>query len=163
MTKAAKGRIYAEVMALAKPRETVVKLCVAGDLAAEADRLTAELAALKDRPGMSLADSAERSRIQSELDEYAALMRQAEVEFRFRALPRKELSDLFAAHPARPGKDEDWNPETAAAALVAACAIEPAMSVPEVEGLFDALNEDGRARLWSGAWRANNAATSIPT
>jgi hypothetical protein len=163
VTKAAKGRTYAEVMALAKPRETVVRLCVAGDLAAEADRLAAVLAALKEKPGASLADGEERARVQSELDEVAALMREAEVDFRFRALPRKELSDLFAAHPARSGKDEDWNPETAAPALVAACAIDPVMSVPEVEQLFDAVNEDGRARLWSGAWRANQASTSIPT
>jgi hypothetical protein len=163
VTKGAKGRTYAEVMALAKPRETVVQLCVSGDLAAEADRLTAELAALKDSPGMSLADGEERARVQSELDEVAGLMREAEVAFRFRALPRKELSDLFAAHPARPDKEEDWNPDTAAPALVAACAIEPAMSLPEVEALFDVLNEDGRARLWSGAWRANNATISIPS
>ena len=163
MTKKAAGRTYAEVMALAKPRETVVKLCVDGQLAAEADRLSDELAALKEKPGASLADGAARAEVQSELDEIAALMREAEVEFRFRALPPKEYSDLFAKHPARAGKQEEWNPETAAPALVAACAIEPEMTLPEVEGLFAVLNEHGRAVLWSGAWRANQAPTSIPS
>jgi len=163
VTKAAKGHTYAEVMALAKPREAVVRLCVDGQLAAEADRLAVELAALKDKPGMSLADGEERARIQSELDEVAELMRMAEVEFRFRALPRKERSDLIAAHPKRPGEDEEWNLETFPAALVAACAIEPVMSGAEVDQLFDVLNEDGCARLFNGAWRANQAPTSIPS
>ena len=163
MTKKAPGRTYAEVMALAKPRETKVRICVAGDLAADADQLTAELAALKSKPGMSLADGEERVRIQTEIDEIAALMREAEVEVRFRALPPKELSDLIAEHPPRPGKEEEWNLETFPPPLVAACAIEPAMSVSEVDELFKVLNEDGRARLFNGAWRANHAATSIPS
>ena len=165
MTKAAKGRTYAEVIALAKAREAVVKLCVDGQLAAEADRLTAELAVLKDKPGVSLADGADRARVQAELDEYAELMRQAEVEFRFRSLPRKERSDLIAKHPPRPGKEgeEEWNLETFPSALVAACAIEPVMSLPEVEALFDVLNEDGCARLFNAAWRANQAPTNIPS
>jgi hypothetical protein len=163
VTKAAKGRTHAEIMALAKPREAVVKICVAGDLAAEADRLTVELAVLKDKPGTSLADGAERARVQSELDEVAALMREAEIEYRFRALPRRDRSDLIAAHPGRTGEDEEWNLETFPAALVAACAVEPTMSPSDVDQLFDVLNEDGCARLFNGAWRANQAPTSIPT
>lgn len=163
MTKAAKGRTYAEVRALAKPRETVVQICVDGQLAAEAERLTAALAALKDKPGMSLADGAERAEVQTELDGITARMREAEVEFRFRALPRKDRSDLIAKHPKRPGEDEEWNLETFPVALVAACAIEPVMSVSEVDELFDVLNEDSCARLFNGAWRANQAPTNIPT
>lgn len=165
MTKRPAGRTYAEVMALAKPRETKVRVCVAGDLAAEADQLAIELAELKNKPGMSLADGGERARVQSELDEVAALMREAEVEFRFRALPPKDLSDLIAKHPPRPGKEkeEEWNLETLPAPLVAACAIAPAMTAAEVDELFKVLNEDGRARLFNGAWRANHAATSIPS
>jgi len=163
VTKHAPGLTHAEVMAMAKRRETKVRICVAGDLAAEADQLAAELAALKGQSGMSLADGEERARIQSELDEVAALMREAEVEYRFRALPRKERSDLIAAHPKRPGEDEEWNLETYPAALVAACVVEPVMSVSEVNQLFDVVNEDGCARLFNAAWRANQAPTNIPS
>lgn len=162
MTKGPEGLTYAEVMELAKPREAKVRVYLDGQLAAEVDQLAADLAALKDKPGMSLADGAERARIQAELDEYVALLRESEAEFRFRALSRKDFSDLKAQHPPR-DENEDWNPETFGPALVAACAIAPVMSVPEVEALYDRINEHGRAVLWSGAWRANQAAISIPS
>lgn len=156
------ARSFADIMSRAKPRETQVSICVAGDLAAEADRLVAQLNAIdQPRPGMSLADLGDRAKLAAELEDVRALMREDEVSFRFRALPRKEFSDLIAAHPG--GPDQNWDPVTMPPDLVARCAIEPKMTLDEVEQLFDVLNEDQRGQLYAAAWRANNAATAIPS
>lgn len=156
----APSRSFSEVMALAKPRETEISICVAGDLAADADRLTAELDVLDSHPATSLSDGAERARLASELEEVRELMQEAQISFRFRALG-KEFSDLIAAHPGGPGKD--WDPTTLPADLIARCAIEPKMSLEESEQLLEALNEGQRGLLFNAAWRANSAAVAIPT
>lgn len=156
----AESRSMADILALAKPREASVTICLAGDLAADADRLTAQLDALDRRPATSLADGAERARLAAELEEIRELMEEASATFRFRALAAKEHSDLIAAHPC-PGKD--WNPDTLPPDLLARCAIEPTMTLEEAQKLYNVVNDGDRGRLFSAAWRANDAAIAIPT
>lgn len=154
------SRSFSEIMALATPRETEVSVCLAGDLAGEADRLTAELDVLDRSPATSLSDGAARAALARELEDLRELMQEAEVTFRFRALG-KEFSDLIAAHPGGPGKD--WNPETLPTDLISRCAVEPKMSLSEVQLLFEKMNEAQRGILFNAAWRANSAAVAIPT
>jgi hypothetical protein len=156
-----KGVSFDDVMALAKPREMEVTLCLAGDLAADADRAVAALDVLdRRRPGV--VDSTERSQLVKELEEIRELMQSSEVTFRFRALPAKEYSDMIAAHPSPvPGVKVDatsLQPD-----LIARCCIEPAMTRGQVDQLLDRLNEQQRDELFGGAWHANNAAVAIPS
>lgn len=161
---AAPQRSIADILQLAAPREASVTLCVAGDLAAEAERLTTALkSAATLGPGASLADVDPRAALERELDDVRERMAAAEVTFRFRALPRKDYSDLIAAHPARDKESEAWNVETLPSDLIARCCLDPVMTVAEVEALSDVLNESGRAALFSAAWRANNAEAVVPT
>lgn len=160
-----KGVSFDDVMALAKPRETSVTLCLAGDLAADADRVVAALDALDQqqrRPGASLADGTERAQLSKELDELRELMQSSEVPFRFRALPAREYSDLIAAHPSPvPGVEVDavsLQPD-----IIARCCIEPVMTREQVDKLLDRLNEQQRDQLFGGAWHANNAAVAVPS
>ena len=159
-TSATESRSMADILALAKPREASVTVCLAGDLAAEVDRITAELDALEGRPATSLADGAARARLTAELDEVRELMQEAEVTFRFRALEPKDYSDLIAAHPC-PGKD--WDPDTLPPDLLARSAVEPKMTLEEAQSLYSVVNDGDRGRLFSAAWRANNTAIAIPT
>lgn len=159
---AAPARSFADILATAKPRETEVRLCLAGDLAAEADRLSAELEALGSRfAPSSLAEVDPRAAIDSELAEVHDQMRAAEETFRFRALGPKAWSDLEAAHPGRTA-DEAWNPDTFAPALVAASSIAPAMSLQDVEALFEVLNDRQRGQLFTAAYQANRGETRVP-
>jgi hypothetical protein len=160
-----KGVSFDDVMALAKPRETSVTLCLAGDLAADADRVVAALDALDQqqrRPGASLADGTERAQLTKELEELRELMQSSEVAFRFRALPSKEYSDMIAAHPSpEPGKEFDavsLQPD-----IIARCCIEPVMTREQVDQLLGRLNERQRDELFGGAWFANNAAVAVPS
>lgn len=155
-------RTFEDILALAKPREEEVILCLAGDLAAEADRIARQLDEL-DRPGVrsSLADGSQRAQLVSELDELRELMKDSEATFRFRALPSREYSDLIAAHPG--GEGRALNIATLQPDLIARCAIEPKMTREQVDQLLDVINEWQRDRLFDAAWNANNAAVAIPT
>jgi hypothetical protein len=149
------------ILAAAKPREVVLRLCLAGDLAAEADRLTGELDRLAMFVPSSLSDIDPRTALAADLDKVIEQMRAGEVEFRFRALPRKEFSDLLAKHP--PLTDtQAWNAETLQVELVALACVSPAMSLEQADALFDAVNESGRSELFTAAWAANRAETRVP-
>jgi hypothetical protein len=151
-----------DILASARLRETEVRLCLSGDLAADADRLQAQLDAMPVRLAAgSLADVDPRTAIEAELAEIHALMRENMATFRFRALGRKAWSDLIAEHPGRTD-DERWNADTFGPALVAACAIEPEMTVEDVEAVYEVINADQRADLWAAAYGANVGETRVP-
>lgn len=157
------ARSFDEILALAKPREAEVTLVLAGDLAADADRITRALDALdRPRPGASLADGAGRGQLLKELEEVRELMRSAEQPFRFRAMGDKAWSDLIAAHPSKnPG--QDFDPMSMQAQLIAESSLEPKMSLEQVEQLLGRLNESQRDELFGAAWHANKGAVSVPT
>lgn len=163
--KATAARGIEDILAAARPRETEITLCLAGDLAADAERLTAEI----DRLGAtyapsSLADVDPRRELAAELDKVIAKMRQAEVTFRFRGLGRKEYSDLLAEHAPRPGtSDGQWNVETFPPALVVASCIDPEMTVEQGAALYEVVNDGQRGELFTAAWSANNRGTQVPT
>jgi len=159
------GQDIKKILAAARARETTVAVCLAGDLAAEADRLTAELDRLGE-PGAarsSLADVDPRAALVADLDTVIELMRSNEVTFRFRKIPDKEYSDLVAAHPSE-DEDEAWNADTFPPALVAASCIDPAMSDEDVAELWDVLPFGSRIQLGNAAYNAcRGGAVSIPT
>lgn len=150
------------IRAAATRREVAVRICVAGELSADAERLDAELRRLDALTKTSLADGSDRARLVEELDAVIALMRENEFEFRFRALPSRDYSDLLAAHPSKK-PDELFDAEAFPIALIAASCISPVMTVEDVEGLFDDLPQGGRNALWETAWSANRGEVRIPS
>jgi hypothetical protein len=161
-TKKPARRGIADVLASARLRETEVRLCLAGDLAADADRLQAELDALGSKfAPSSLAESDPRAALSSELAEVHDLMRENEATFRFRALGKAAYSDLLAAHPAR-SADEAWNADTLPPALIAACCIEPEVTPEQFAALDEVLNQRQRSELWTAAWSAQVGETRVP-
>lgn len=161
-SKATAARGIEEILAAARPREAEVSLCLAGDLAADADRLAAEIDRIGSVPRTSLADVDPRTALVAELEKVHAKMRANSAVFRFRALSRKDYSDLLAAHQSRDATKEAWNLDTFPPALIAASCIEPAMTVEQAEDLFSRINQNGRDLLWSAAWRANTGEVRVP-
>lgn len=157
---------FEQIQAMAKPRETEARLCLAGDLAAKADRLAEQIQQADTRPGpTSLADVDPRPALVAELEKVHAAMREAEVPFRFRALGRVAYSDLLAAHPPRPGVADDgaWNTDTFDHALIAATCQEPVMTVEQVDQLSEVLNQRQRNDLFNAAWLAQVGETRVPS
>lgn len=152
----------AALLAKVKPATAAVRMCLAGDLLAERDLLRDELAQHDGwEPGdLSAADP--RTALREQLSALEERMRANTAEFRFQALGEKAWSDLLAVHPAREGKDEQWDSGTFPMALLAASAVEPAMTVADVEQLFDAFNLDQRSNLFHAAYSANIRGVDIP-
>ncbi|MER7517775.1 hypothetical protein [Streptomyces sp. NPDC126499] len=150
-----------DILAKARPREHSIRICVAGDLAAEYDRLQAELSAVSTWQPQSMAEENPSAAIAERMAELQEQMKDAEVEFTFRALGAKAWSDLVAEHPGKT-PDEAWDAETLAPALVSACAVDPAMTPAEVDELFEALNVGQRQQLIDAAWQVNGEATAVP-
>ena len=165
------------ILAAARRRETAVRVCMAGDLAADADRLTAELDRIDAElekidaaPRASLADGGRRAELEqarkgpaAELETVRELMLDAEVEFRFRALSPEEYSSLVDEHPSE-NENMAFETKTFAPALVAASCISPAMSPEDAAELWKVLTYGDRTALWQAAYDASRSdAIQVPT
>jgi hypothetical protein len=152
----------AEVMKKATPRERTVIVCVAGDAAAEVDRLEAELARHSQgwQPA-SLADKHPGEKIARQIEAARQRMREAEVEFRFRAIGHKAWSDLVAEHPSG-NAEQRWNTDTFPPALIAAACIDPVMTPEQVGELLEVLNEGQADELFNAAYEVNAEPTQVP-
>ncbi|GAA2484575.1 hypothetical protein GCM10010406_21050 [Streptomyces thermolineatus] len=151
-----------DVLKRLKPREKLVTLYLAGDEVAEVERLEAELARLNDgwQP-TSLGSANPKEKLAKQIAAARERIAKSAVDFRLRALGDKAWSDLVAAHPSDK-RDEAWDPTTFPAALIAACCVDPAMTVEQVHQLFDGLNFGQREALTSGALEVNGDATAVP-
>jgi hypothetical protein len=133
--------------------ETSVPLCLAGHLQGRYEDLQRQLSEAAATVGQSLAGTSTAA-IAGEIEAVRAEMAQHLVKFHFRALDPKAWSDLIAAHPAR-NDQELFNPETAAPAAVAACAVSPAMTVEQYERLAKKLTHGQQEALLSAVWKLN--------
>lgn len=149
-----------DVLAKAKRREHTVSICLAGDVAAEVERLEVKLADTSEWQPQSMADRHPGVEIAERITEARERMKESEVAFTFRALGAKAWSDLVAAHPGK-NEGEPWDVETLAPALVSASAVDPEMSPDDVDELFEQLNFAQRQQLIDAAWHVNGDA-SIP-
>jgi len=150
-----------DVLAKIKPRELRVRICLAGDVAAEVDRLEAELASVSNWKAASMADQHPGLALAEQIAAARERMKESEVEFTFRALGAKAWSDLVAMHPGKTDEDA-WDTDSLAPALVAASAVDPEMTREDLDQLFEGLNMGQRQELMDAAWQVNGEATSIP-
>lgn len=152
-----------DVMAMARPRETSVRVCVAGDLAAKAERLAAEIDRLDRVARTSLADGGgERHALAAELDEIIELMRGAEAEFTFRDIGNKAFSDLKTRFPSQ-DPNMRWDLDGMAPELVAKACVSPVMTLEQSLTLHEKLPRQSRDALWAAAWDACDGENRIPT
>ena len=146
------------------PPEVSVSICLRGDLVAEHDRLETELRRVRDE------DDAENRvplapQIASKIRDLEDQIRDAEVEFRFRGVGRKTLTDLTAAHPATAEQQEqvggdglrmEWNPDTYPPALVAASCVQPAgVTVERAAHAYETWSHGQWSKLWRACISAN--------
>lgn len=150
--------------------EKTVPICLAGDLQAEFEELERDLALAREagRPSEgTLAGGANpmATTIAQQIMELRERMREHTVVFRFRGLSSKAYSDLVAQHPPteeekEKGLDIGW--DTFPAALIAACAISPAMTAEQARRLSDELTQAQWDALFSGAFSVNKRDVDVP-
>ncbi|MGW6913707.1 hypothetical protein ACWGB8_07795 [Kitasatospora sp. NPDC054939] len=145
-----------EIIKGATLRETTVPLCLAGQLQGEYEALERQLADVASLVGDSLAGSP-RVQIAARMEELRAEMAEHQVEFRLRAIGAERWSDLVAAHPGEAGALFD--PRTLAPAAVAACAVEPTMTVQQYRRLAEKLTAGQQNALLDAVWALNTEAS----
>lgn len=147
------------IIANTSPVERIVRICVAGRLVAEHQRLEAELEAARRADHGRLGGSAAVQRLAQQILDVQDQMRQHTYAFRFRALHPKAWSDLIAEHP-DPDKKLLVDPVSFPAAAIAACCVEPVgMDDPaKLEKLLGKLSHAQTQELFDGAWEVNTTA-----
>lgn len=151
-----------ELLEQASPRETTVKVCLAGDVAGELEALQQELGELGEWQPTSLGQVNPAYGLQERLEAARQRVRENSVEFRFRALGHRAYSNLLAAHPAPGGSKEPYDAGTFLPAVLAACCVEPSLTPTQVDRLLDVVN-DGTARiLFQTALAVNEEPSPIP-
>ena len=145
--------------------ERVFHLCTRADLQGEWEQAEKELARAELQVRDSLAGN------KSEVRELAALVQQLEAEMvdctvplKLRAVTHKQWMDLIAKHPAREGNDSDgaFNSETFGPGLLAACAVDPAMSEDQAGKLVDGLSTGQWNDLFNTLWGLNRSGVDVP-
>ncbi|MER6531154.1 hypothetical protein [Streptomyces sp. NPDC001508] len=156
------ARNIADILKQAKPRERTVMVCIRGDLAGEAERLSDELAKVsEDWEPADLTEEHPGRKIAARLKQVRDQAREAEVPFTLRYIGDRAYSDLLAAHPS--DKDEElFNSDTFPRALIAASSVDPVMSEDQVTELFEVINEGEIKKLFDAAWDVHNSADTVP-
>jgi hypothetical protein len=154
-----------EILAGAKLPERTVPLCMRGDLQAEFEDLERKLAAAEAADDGTLAGNPLAREIAEQIEALRAQMSEHERTFRFRAKSAREYSDLIALHPPtdeqrQQGQDTNW--DSFPAALIAACAVDPTMTVEQAEKLCGAISYAQWDALFSAAYALNRRAVDVP-
>ncbi|WP_405883671.1 hypothetical protein OG747_36815 [Streptomyces sp. NBC_01384] len=151
-----------ELLEQASPREVTVQVCLAGDAGGELESLEAELGELGEWQPTSLAERNPAFELQERIQAARQRVREAVVEFKFRALGHRAYSNLLAAHPAPQDSKEPYDAGTFLPAVLVACCVEPSLTPAQVYQLLDRVN-DGTARmLFATALSVNEEPSPIP-
>lgn len=161
MAKPKQPRTIADMIAAARPRTLSVTLYLAGDVASRIEALEGQLSDHGAWVANSMASVDPRRAIVDEIRALQDEIRDSAAEFILQALTDAEWSALLLKHPGRHA-EEAFNPDTLFPALIAACCIEPVMSVDDYDALSRVINKGQREQLEATAWRVNNEATSVP-
>jgi hypothetical protein len=158
--------------------ETVVQIVLRGDLAAEHEQLTRELADIKSRPAASLAGTG-AGPIEDRLAAIADEMRDSVLAFTLRALPRSKRPgdrrpswrELREQHPPREKNGEMLREDIIAGfvnagdfpePLVKASVVDPELSDDDWAELMPNISDGQFDELVNAAWTLNRGKVDIP-
>jgi predicted phage tail protein len=151
-----------EVLSAARRVERVGRICLRGDLESELGDVLGELSTLVDDQGepveneTTMAEVSKIPALQARAAELRRQMKEAERSIRFCAMSSDEW-DTFEASHRTGGRGEVKDITAYKIALIAACAVEPTMSVDQVKALRGKLGGHQVDALFNAAYAANTA------
>lgn len=149
-----------EIMALRKPRTEEFWLPLDNDVLAEISEVE-QLLAKARRDDERLNRIPEAPALQERLDGLHEAASEAAARFVCRELPRKQYRDLIRRHP--PVEDgRRWNDETFAPELIAACYVDPAISLDQAQAIWETWSDYATSALFGAAIIANEGPSKIP-
>ena len=153
---------FADIRAAFVAREKRVDLVTDGALLAEHEALAEELATAMQQTRTSLADGSSVRDLAQRVEALESQLAESRVSFRLRGLGRNAFQRLLAEH--RPADDDArvFNPDTFPQALIAACSLDPVMTVEDVAELGDVLTDGQFDELFDAAWNACREVDGVP-
>lgn len=85
--------------------------------------------------------------------------------FVFQGIGRLEYNELLEQHPPRPEDKEggfEFNPETFGPAIIAACAVEPELTLEQVEHIWRDWTDAECVKLFNAAYESNKVVRDVP-
>jgi hypothetical protein len=137
-----------------------VSICLDGELWARHDVLREELDQLSQESRGKMGDSAEAAAKAKELRAVEEAMKASEETVEFRGIPSYQLAEIQARFPAKDNR-QGWDINAGAAALVAACAVEPTTEA-EAEAFLKQAHMGITDKLVGTAWMATTGSSEVP-
>lgn len=153
-----------------RPRRTV-KVCLAGEVVAEMERLDEELADLERPANGRLNGPAGAKALRDQLDELRAKAEADTIEIVIQAVSRTRWHEMIAANPPRKLADGTVHPadkmagvneDTFYDAIIAACWVAPEIDDATRTALLEQLTDRQFDQVGSAAWAVNRHEVSIP-
>lgn len=155
-----------DFLAAATPRTVTVKVCAAGELAARHQTLVAEWQkALSDTKGRSLGGDPLALDLAQQIVDLEDEMEGFTKAFTFRALSRNAWLDLVGEHPptkAEREQGETVHPRTFAVAAIAACSVDPKITLEQARVMADTVSPGEWQKCWFAIVDLNTSPTSVP-
>lgn len=153
-----------EVLGQIRLPERTFPLCLRADLRAEWEQAERQHREAERKVVDSLAGTnAEVRKAAKEAERLRAEMARHTIDLTLRAIPTRRFSDLMAKHPPRKEKNEaGFNTETFGVALLAACAVNPAMTEEQAGQLVDSITQGQWDDLANALWDLNKGSVDVP-
>lgn len=152
-----------DLISRAAPRTGKVRVCSRGDLV-DRHRELVQLSNQVDDQG-SLADGSDVLETLKQIKAVEDEMEASAVTITISTVPQRVWADLLLQNPPtvqQRFEGHDHDPVRFPIAVVAACAIEPEITVVQAAGLYDALPFGEWTRLWLACAELNTTATPFP-
>jgi len=140
--------------------ERVVELCLRGDVQVEIERLEKRLIELRNENLETLAGNPEAEGVARQINALIDDAKDATIEVRLRALPRRQWSDLVAKHPAK--SDDHLFDVSIYNDAIPACWVEPDLDAETVDKLLDELTQGQWDQLVNVVAVLNRGDQSVP-
>lgn len=137
-----------------------VSICLDGELWAKHDELTAQLDQMQQQFSAKMRDASASKDLAEQIETLEQQMRDSQVTVEFRGISNYKLTEIQARFPAKNNKMA-WDMNEGAAALIAACAVEP-ITEDEARELLDEVSQTVADQLFTAAWAATVGSSEIP-
>lgn len=137
-----------------------VSVCLDGELWARHDELTEKLDELRQQNLGKMGQASGAVEVATELRQIEDAMREASVTLEFRGISTYKLNEIQARFPAKNGR-EGWDVQEGAAALLAACAVEPTTE-DEARAFLEEAHQAVADKVVGAAWLATTGSSDVP-
>lgn len=158
------GDLIERLIQTATARTIPVRVCARGDLVEQYAELSARAQAELPDDG-TLADASPEAELAHRILEVEAEIEASHIEILVTSIPALDWTNLQVQHS--PTKDQvakgyDHNPLTFPAAVVAACAVKPTMTLDQAKRLQATLHTGEWNKLYLAVHALNNTQTPLP-